>query len=131
MDTFRERFELTRKQYFRALDRLHEVVALDQTDIIRDSLIQRFEFTYELAWKCMFNWLRNQGENTPEMQRAILQAAFRCGLIADPQIWEQIKEQRNQTSHTYNEATAVTVDAYVRTHALAVFDALRDKLQTL
>jgi nucleotidyltransferase substrate binding protein (TIGR01987 family) len=99
MESFKDRFELARTQYGRALDRLHEVAALDQTDIIRDSLIQRFEFTYELAWKCMFHWLRDQGETVPEMQRAILQAAFRCELITDPETWAQIKEQRNQTSH--------------------------------
>lgn len=131
MQQHRDRFELARTQYIRALDRLHEVVGLDQTDIIRDSLIQRFEFTYELAWKCMFHWLREQGETMPEMQRAILQAAFRCELIADPDVWGAIKQQRDQTSHTYNEATAANVAAHVRTHALAAFDALRDKLQTL
>ena len=131
MEHSRDRFELTRAQYVRALDRLHEVAVLDQTDIIRDSLIQRFEFTYELAWKCMYAWMREQGEKMPEMQRPILQAAFRCELIADPQTWEQIKEQRDQTSHTYNEATAAVVAAFVRTRALAAFDAFRDKLQAL
>jgi nucleotidyltransferase substrate binding protein (TIGR01987 family) len=79
----------------------------------------------------MFHWLRDQGETVPEMQRAILQAAFRCELITDPETWAQIKEQRNQTSHTYNEATAAAVAAYVRMQALAAFDALRNKLQTL
>ena len=73
MTTTSDRFEIARTQYNRALDRLHEVVALDETDIIRDSMIQRFEFTYELAWKCMFYWLRDQGENGLEMQRPMLQ----------------------------------------------------------
>jgi nucleotidyltransferase substrate binding protein (TIGR01987 family) len=77
---------VAREQYNRALDRLHEVVDLDETDIIRDSMIQRFEFTYELAWKCMFYWLREQGEKVLEMQRPILQAAFRCELIMDPKV---------------------------------------------
>ena len=47
MTTNSDRFEIARTQYNRALDRLHEVVALDETDIIRDSMIQRFEITYE------------------------------------------------------------------------------------
>lgn len=131
MSTHSDRFEVARTQYNRALDRLHEVVALDETDIIRDSLIQRFEFTYELAWKCMFYWMRDQGEMVPEMQKPIIAAAFRCELISDPKVWEDIKDQRDETSHTYNEAKAVFVSAFVRVHALAAFDALRRRLNTL
>ncbi len=127
----RDRFELARKQYKLALDRLHEVIRLDETDIIRDSLIQRFEFTYELAWKSMFFWMRDQGEQVPEMQKPIIQAAFRCELINAPELWEDIKKQRDQTSHTYNEATAVYVAAFVRSKALLAFDALREKLNAL
>ena len=131
MTTHGDRFEIARTQYNRALDRLHEVVALDETDIIRDSMIQRFEFTYELAWKCMFYWLREQGESVLEMQRPILQAAFRCALIVDPKVWEDIKEQRDKTSHTYNEAKAISVAAFIRSAALAEFDALRVKFNSL
>ncbi|MBC7620229.1 MAG: nucleotidyltransferase substrate binding protein [Candidatus Saccharibacteria bacterium] len=126
-----DRFAVAREQYNRALDRLHEVVMLDETDIIRDSMIQRFEFTYELAWKCMFYWLRGQGETVLEMQRPILQAAFRCELIVDPKVWEDIKEQRDETSHTYNEAKAVSVAAFIRSQALAEFDSLRAKFNSL
>ncbi len=126
-----DRFEIARTQFNRALDRLHEVIVLDETDIIRDSLIQRFEFTYELAWKCMFYWLRDQGEQVVEMQKPILAAAFRCELIADPKLWEDIKDQRDETSHTYNESKAVAVAAFVRGRALAEFDAFRQKLNTV
>ena len=126
-----DRFEIARTQYNRALDRLHEVVALDESDIIRDSLIQRFEFTYELAWKCMFYWLRAEGEQVLEMQKPIIAAAFRCELIGDPQVWEEIKKQRDQTSHTYNEAKAVAVSAFVRSVALPEFDDFRQKLNTV
>ena len=126
-----DRFEIARTQYNRALDRLHEVVALDESDIIRDSLIQRFEFTYELAWKCMFYWLRAEGEQVLEMQKSIIAAAFRCELIGNPQVWEEIKKQRDQTSHTYNEAKAVAVSAFVRSVALPEFDDFRQKLNTV
>ncbi|WP_310626671.1 HI0074 family nucleotidyltransferase substrate-binding subunit [Limnohabitans sp.] len=128
---YRDRFELAREQYRKALTRLHEVVALNETDVVRDSLIQRFDFTYELAWKSMFYWMKDQGEQVPEMQKPILQAAFRCGLILDPQLWEDIKEQRDETSHTYNEDKAVFVSAYVRTQAMPAFDAWLEKLNAL
>lgn len=126
-----DRFEVALSQYNRALDRLQEVVALSETDIIRDSLIQRFEFTYELAWKSMFYWMRDQGEKVPEMQKPIIQAAFRCELIVSPEIWEEMKDQRDETSHTYNEAKAVSVSAFVRSVAVREFEELRAKLNGL
>lgn len=131
MATLGDRFLLARTQYNRALDRLQEVVALDESDIIRDSMIQRFEFTYELAWKSMFYWMRDQGEKVPEMQKPIIQAAFRCELITDAELWERMKEQRDETSHTYNEAKAVSVSAFIRATALAEFEKLRWRLNAL
>lgn len=131
MGQFRDRFELAREQFNRALGRLHEVAVLDESDIVRDSLIQRFEFTYELAWKSMFYWMKDQGEQVPEMQKAIIRNAFRCQLIADPKLWEDIKDCRDGTSHAYNEAKAVEVAAFARTKALEAFDALRERVAAL
>ena len=127
----RDRFELSRTQYGKALARLHEVLAEDETSIVRDALIQRFEFTYELAWKSMFYWLRDQGEDVPEMVRAVLQAALRTQLIADVELWERIKESRDATSHTYNEDQALNVASFVRAHAVAAFDSLCARMDSL
>ena len=74
----RERFELGRGQFERALARLREALAVEETEIVRDAIIQRFEFTYELGWKCMFYWLRTQKEKVPEVARQVIQAAFRA-----------------------------------------------------
>lgn len=126
-----QRFELARDQFRLALARLHEALAENETEIVRDALIQRFEFTYELAWKCMFYWLRSQKEQVPEMVRPVIQAAFRAGLIADAGLWEQIKDCRDETSHTYNEKKAIEVAAFVRDVAARVFDALLEKLNAL
>jgi nucleotidyltransferase substrate binding protein (TIGR01987 family) len=96
-----------------ALQSLDLALSKNKDEFIRDSVIQRFEFTYELAWKSMFYWMRDQGEKVPEMQKPIIQAAFRCELIVSPEIWEEMKDQRDETSHTYNEAKAVSVSALV------------------
>ena len=129
MGQYRERFELARQQYNKALDRLHEVVALDENPILRDSLIQRFEMTFELGWKSMFYWLRDHGEQVPEMVSPTINAAFRCQIIDDPELWEKIKDCRNETSHTYNEEKAIEVAAFVRSRALAAFDTLGARLE--
>ena len=127
----RERFELSRQQYGRALARLHEVLAVDESEIVRDALIQRFEFTYELAWKTMFYWLRDAGEKVPEIVRAVLQAGFKAELISDAQAWERIKEFRDETSHTYDQNKAIEVAAFVRAEAIVAFDALQARLALL
>lgn len=131
MGAYQDRFEIARKQFTQALDRLHEVLAMDETDVVRDSVIQRFEFTYELAWKSMFYWMKEQGEQVPEMQKPIIQHAFRCQLISDPQLWEAIKDCRDETSHTYNEDKAVAVSAFIRAEAVTAFDALRQLIASL
>ncbi len=129
MGQHKDRFELALSQFEKALTRLHEAVEADETPMVRDALIQRFEFTYELAWKSMFYWLRDQGEQVKEMVRPVLQAAFRCELIGDADVWEKIKDSRNETSHTYNEAKAIEVSSFVRTSALHEFDALLARLK--
>ena len=131
MTLHRDRFELARSQFGKALARLREAIDADETPMVRDALIQRFEFTYELGWKSMFYWLRDQGEKTPEMASAVFQTAFRCQLVEDPTLWEKTKDNRNETSHTYNEAKAVEVASFVRSYALHAFDALEFRLQAL
>lgn len=128
MGAHRERFELHRAQYVKALLRLHEALAVDETDIVRDALIQRFEFTFELAWKAMYDLLRLQGENPAKMVRPVLQAALVARVIADVQAWERIKDYRDETSHTYNAAKAVEVAAFIRAEAVTAFDALEQVL---
>lgn len=126
----RERFDLARGQYEQALSRLHEALQENETDLVRDALIQRFEFTYELAWKCMFYCLKANKEQVPEMVRPVIQAAFKGGLIEDAELWEKIKDSRDGTSHTYNKEQAIEVAAFVRTKAIGAFDKLREALRT-
>lgn len=127
----RERFELAREQYRKALARLHTALAENETEIVRDAVIQRFEFTYELGWKCMFYWLRSEKEKVPEMPRPVIQAAFKAQMITDADTWERLKDCRDETSHTYNENKAVEVAAFVRGVAISAFDALLVTLDAL
>jgi len=126
-----ERFALACSQFEKALLRLHEALAENETGLVRDALIQRFEFTYELGWKSMFYWLRVQKEKVPEVVRQVIQTAFRAELISDADLWEKIKDYRDETSHTYDEKKAIEVAAFVRAHAVHAFDALLGKLKSL
>ena len=122
------RFELAVESFGKALSRLHEVVDMNETDIVRDALIQRFEFTFETAWKAMFRWLRARGADVDDEAFAVLPRAFTNRLILDDDGWTELRKKRNLTAHTYKEELAVEVAAMVRSRGVALFD---DLLQTL
>lgn len=76
-----------------------------KNDIIRDSLIQRFEFTYELTHKTLKEFMKYLGvtlENS--FPRTIYKKAYVNNLISDDSVWINLLEDRNCTSHIYNES---------------------------
>lgn len=90
----------------KAYSRLKEVSDLydGKNDIIRDSLIQRFEFTYELTHKTLREFMKYLGvtlENS--FPRTIFKKAYVNNLISDDKVWINLLEDRNSTSHIYNE----------------------------
>lgn len=97
----------------KALASLEEVLALPVTPIIRDSAIQRFEYTYELAIKLLKRILEASAANPGEIDtlsfRDIIRIAAEQGLIQDPQSWFVYRRARNDTSHAYNESKAIAV----------------------
>jgi nucleotidyltransferase substrate binding protein (TIGR01987 family) len=110
-------------EFARANAQLAKACSRPKDEFIRDAVIQRFEFTYELAWKMLKLKLAQEGvaANTP---RETLQEALRAGFIADGNTWSELQRMRNLTSHTYDETLAEQVDAFIRTKARALFDAL-------
>ena len=124
-----ERFEEQREQFERALTRLHEVLRETETDIVRDALIQRFEFTFEMAWRSLHRYLSAKGERVAQQAWAVLPLAFQSQLIDDAEAWDQLRECRNLTSHTYKEDMAIQVAALVRTVGIAAFDRLALRLR--
>ena len=88
--------------------------ALDKAvcDAVRAGAIQNFEFTYELCWKFMQRWLKeNQihDADLPRTRKELFRIAARNGLIRDPLPWFEYAEARNLISHTYSETIADTV----------------------
>ena len=76
----------------------------DDFDIYRDSTIQRFEYTVESAKKLMANYIEYVDEKVAG-QKNILRAAFEHDLI-DDEVWFKMLEDRNNTSHVYDEGIA-------------------------
>jgi len=73
------------------------------SDLEKEGIIQRFEYTFELAWKTLKDYLVYQGvtldQTTP---RAVIKQAFAMGVIKDGQAWIEMLDNRNLMSHTYN-----------------------------
>ena len=89
---------------------------------LRAGAIQHFEFTFELCWKFMQRWLREnatpEDADHPRTRRELFRLAARHGLIDDPVPWFEYGDARNLTSHTYNEDQAAAVYATVERFAV-------------
>jgi len=95
--------------YQRALIHLQSAVELmaqrELSQLEKQGVIQAFEFSWELAWKLMKDYLQWQGIAGLSGARDAIREAFRQGLIDDGQVWMAMLQDRNRTSHTYNETT--------------------------
>ena len=102
----KSKFEALRNQLSEAFDRFNEVMKLPKNDVVRDSAIQRFEFTFELLWKTLREYLRNKGADEAYFPRDVFKDAFRIGLIEEDDAWLDMLDDRNATSHIYKEEMA-------------------------
>lgn len=106
------------QNYSSAFRQLSKAVALwrtrDLSELEQQGLIQAFEFTHELAWKVMKDYLRSLGNTQILASRDSTRAAFAADLIVDGEGWMAMIEGRNLSVQTYNLAIANTL-----THAVA------------
>ena len=118
----------------KAYSRLKEVSDIydGKNDIIRDSLIQRFEFTYELTHKTLKEFMKYLGvtlENS--FPRTIFKKAYVSNLISDDKVWINLLEDRNLTSHIYNESMSDEIADRIVTKYVAAIGELIDNLENL
>ena len=117
------------RDFLAALARLEEALAQPENSFLRDASIQRFEFTYELAWKAIKLWLETK-DIVALSAKEMLQAALEQGLLVDGNAWSQLHRMRNLTSHTYDETQALVVYRFVKTDGAQLFSELAAKVQT-
>jgi len=82
-------------------------------EMLKEGLIQRFEYTHELAWNVMKDYTQYQGNSNVGGSRDATREAFQLNLITNGQVWMDMISSRNKTSHTYNEATANEIYAKI------------------
>jgi nucleotidyltransferase substrate binding protein (TIGR01987 family) len=101
------------------------------SELEQQGLIQGFEFTHELAWNLLKDYLQYQGITGFIGSRDATRLAFQNGLILDGEAWMAMIKARNQSSHTYNLEQAQAIARDVVDRYTPLFPALRQRFCAL
>lgn len=126
---WKQRFD----NYCRALRQLTLAVELAASrplsDLEEQGLIQGFEYTHELAWNVLKDFLEYEGITGIVGSRGTVREAFRRGLITEGEVWMAMIEKRNLSSHTYNPDIAHALSAQITVSFYPCFLALKATLE--
>jgi len=112
-----------------ALNKLEEALLLeDETDIKRDAVIQRFEFTYELLWK-LYKKVAKEDKVDAFSPKKSFQYAFRLNLIFDEELYIEIIEARNKTSYVYSEDMVIKIYEFIEEKVFKAFVEAKERLE--
>ena len=102
-----ERFEERKQDLINATNRLKEALDEKENELMIDAVLHRYEFTFELAWKTLKDYLEYSGVaiNTGS-SREIIKESFVHNLISDGEVWIKMMLARNSLSHLYDEETS-------------------------
>lgn len=117
--------------YQRALQQLTLAIQLmaqrPLSDLERQGLIQGFEFTHELAWNVLKDYLEMEGIQGLVGSRSTVREAFKRGLVGDGDAWMDMIEKRNLSSHTYNQDVAEILALAIRERYYPAFIELQTR----
>ncbi len=131
------RWEQRFSNFKKALSKLTEVVKTKTleslSELEQEGLIQRFEYTHELAWNVMKDYFEYQGNSTITGSRDAIREAFNKKLITNGEMWMETLKSRNKTSHTYNQEIAENIANDILNHYYKLFtdfEIRMEKIQT-
>lgn len=121
--------------YKKGLKQLNDAVILSKNRELslleKQGLIQAFEFTHELAWNLLKDYLEYQGNLEIRGSRDAIKEAFKVGLIVDGQKWMETIKARNITSHAYNEELVQSAFETIINHYMILFEELKNMFEEL
>lgn len=94
-------------------------------EMIKEGLIQRFEYTHELAWKVMKDYAEYQGNSLVGGSRDAIREALQLKLLTNGDVWMDMIKSRNKTSHAYNEETANEIYTKIINEYFPAFNEFR------
>ncbi len=117
--------------YTKAYNSLSEFIATGELNKFeKQGLIHVFEYTYELAWKTLKDFLEYDGYKNIGGPKSVIKTAFKVGIIDNGEAWADMHLKRNLTSHTYNEKTAIEIVFYIKNTYYQLFRELKIKLDS-
>ena len=126
------RFVQRKNDYENALKRLKEALIEDESEIVIDGVLHRYEFTFELAWKTIKDCLEEQGiVGKIGGPREILKEAFSAGLIENGEVWMDMMLSRNELSHLYDEETSREIYDDIKEKYILEINKLVQKLDNI
>ena len=104
-------------------------ISLEKFDeALRDSIIKKFEYTFELSWKTIKAYLEEEGYEEMSSPRKVLKQAFESNIIVDEEVWSNMLEARNSTAHTYDEEKAIYYEDVIKNKYIKMLYELIKKL---
>jgi nucleotidyltransferase substrate binding protein (TIGR01987 family) len=97
---YKQRFENLDKAFLNLKEAVENYDKLSNLEL--EGLVQRFEYSFELSWKILKDYLETQGENI-KSPRDSIKIAFSYEIIDNGDVWMDMLEKRNLFSHTYDE----------------------------
>jgi len=123
------------QNYQKAFTQLTQAVDLSRqralSKLEQQGLIHGFEYTHELAWNTLKDFLEARGAAEIFGSRDTTRAAFTAGLIDQGEVWMQMIQSRNQSTHTYNEEMMTQIVTAVIQTYMAEFTKLQSKFEQL
>ena len=119
----------------KALIQLEDAVVLgnqrELTKLEKQGVIQEFEFTHELAWNVLKDFLEDQGGQNIRGSKDATRAAFKVSLIIDGEQWMAMIQSRNISSHTYDEKVAESLVMVIFDCYFPLFKAFESEMESL
>jgi nucleotidyltransferase substrate binding protein (TIGR01987 family) len=122
---WRQRFQNFKKAFSQLTSAVTLTEERDLSELEQQGLIQAFEFTHELAWNTMKDFLLSRGTSN------LFGAAFSAGLIENGDVWMEMIQSRNQTTHTYEQATAKAIAHAIISKYVMEFEKFQKKFRQL
>ncbi len=119
---WRQRLQSFRKAFHQLSNGATVASQRELSDLEQQGLIKAFEFTHELAWNTLKDFLESRGTTNLYGSRDATREGFAKGLIEDGETWMEMIQSRNRTSHTYNEDTANEIAEAILTRYAQQFE---------
>ena len=124
-----KRFIERKQDLTNATNRLKEALEQEETDIVIDGVLHRYEFTFELAWKTLKDYLEYLGipMNTGS-PREVIKESFAHNLISDGETWIKMMLARNSLSHLYDEEASRQIYVAIKNEYIHELEKLVESL---